>query len=138
MPIIYDSFETCEISVNLIGVLDYLICIPRPLAWGVFRSKTLQRYNKSLNYANNSAFFVNLQYIARLVYHCVSDQWGPRHNLLWWGERRQELLCRFSRAVSTAAISLSNACAKVLQKKERRKGFSLYALISHNYEVFNV
>ncbi len=36
MPIIYDSFETCEISVNLIGVLDYLICIPRPLAWGVF------------------------------------------------------------------------------------------------------
>ena len=57
MPIIYDSFETCEISVNLIGVLDYLICIPRPLAWGVFRSKTLQRYNKSLKYTNYSAFF---------------------------------------------------------------------------------
>ena len=57
MPIIYDSFETCEISVNLIGVLDYLICIPRPLAWGVLRSKTLQRYNKSLKYTNYSAFF---------------------------------------------------------------------------------
>lgn len=74
MPIIYDSFETCEISVNLIGVLDYLICIPRPLAWGVFRSKTLQRYNKSLKYANYSPFFVFLQHIARLVYYCRRKQ----------------------------------------------------------------
>ena len=78
MPIIYDSFETCEISVNLIGVLDYLICIPRPLAWGVFRSKTLQRYNKSLKYANYSAFFVFLLHIAHLV-HYISPV-GPQYD----------------------------------------------------------
>ncbi len=33
--------------------------------------------------------------------------------------------------ITTAAISLSNACAKVQQKNERRKGLTLYALISH-------
>lgn len=31
-----------------------------------------------------------------------------------WGERRQELLCRFSRAVSTVAISLPNARTSAL------------------------
>jgi len=41
-----------------------------------------------------------------------SSHWGPRRALTLgarWGERRQELLCRFSGAVSTAAISLPNA-----------------------------
>ncbi len=41
-----------------------------------------------------------------------SSHWGPRRALTpcaRWGERRQELLCRFSGAVSTAAISLPNA-----------------------------
>ena len=106
-------------------MLDYLICIPRPLAWGVFRSKTLQRYNKSLNYANNSAFFVNLQYIARLVYHCVSDQWGPRHNLLWWGERRQWSHLPFSGAVWFFATYLPNATTHFALQNYNK--FSTYA-----------
>ena len=37
------------------------------------------------------------------------DLLGVSANFNLWGERRQELLCRFSRAVSNVAISLPNA-----------------------------
>lgn len=76
--------------------------------------KMLQSYNKYLTYANKLLFFsLNATFFAHKVYYCylrLATNGGPN---------------------KTKNNFVRLASAKLQQKNKRRKGLTLYALISH-------